>query len=251
MKTPIKKWTSMMLLMAMVMLLPFNALAVATTNGTATENNGVITISGTVTGAVAGQKVTVLVVNDNADINNLAASDIAYVNQVVPSNGNYNLTFTMPVSKRTGTYDVYVGGTNVSTPDDDSFTFATEAPTEAPTAAPVAPTVEMTAKPAVNGANAFYYVMTITLNDGVASDFVVKHYPTTGAGSGEENAKVQEFGTSNISGVTVKLISVLKGIPDGEVNREIATKATLSFTLSGNAGSVTETGTTSLNDLSN
>ena len=250
MKTQIKKWMSIMLVMSVLALFPLNAFATSVTTG-ATNNDGVITISGTVTDAASGQEITILVVQEGADVDNLSPSEIAHVAQVVPTNGEYTVSFTMPVAKRTGTYDVYVGGTNVSTPDDDSFTFATEAPTEAPTAAPVAPTVEMTAKPAVNGANAFYYVMTIVLNDGVASDFVVKHYPTTGTVSGEANAEVQNFGTSNISNATVKLISVLKGIPNAEADRDITTKATLTFTLGGNTDSITQTGHTSLNDTRN
>ena len=93
--------------------------------------------------------------------------------------------------------------------------------------------------------------MTIVLNDGVASDFVVKHYPTMGVGSGEENAQVQDFGTSNISNATVKLISVLKGIPNEEADRDITTTATLTFTLGGNTDLITQTGNTSLNDAKN
>ena len=246
-----KKYLAILLTMMLLLSWTWNVSAAEVTAG-ATENDGVITVSGTVTNAVSGQKVTVLVVEDGATLGSLSASDIVYMNQVTPNgSGAYTLTFTMPVAKRTGTYDVYVGGTAVGTPDDTSFTF----PTEEPTAAPVAPTVGMgSANPAANGANAFYYVMTITLNDGVTTGFTVKHYPTDMATDVENDptlAETQNFNIANISGVNVKLISALKGIPNTEANREITTTATLTFTLGGNTDSITQTGYTSLNDTRN
>lgn len=118
-------------------------------------------------------------------------------------------------------------------------------PTEAPTAAPaVAPTVSMEAKGAANGDNAFYYVISVTLNNGTAEAFTVKHYP---ADRDEAVAKVQNFNISNISGVTAKLVSVLKDIPEAQADRSITTKATLTYTLGGNSASVGAENTTSLN----
>ena len=241
MKTQVKKWMSIMLVMSVLALLPLNAFATSVTTG-ATNNNGEITISGTVTNAVSGQEITVLVVEHGADVDNLSPLEIAHIAQTTPqSNGTYSVSFTMPVAKRTGTYDVYIGGTEVNSPENTSYTFPTEAPT-------TAPEVQLgDAKPAVNGDNAFYYFITITLNDGVATGFNVKHYPTEGTGAGENNAEVQNFTVANISGATVKVISVLRGIPDTEADREIATKATLSYTIGGNAGSVTDTESTTLN----
>lgn len=114
----------------------------------------------------------------------------------------------------------------------------TEAPTAEPTQAPTAPTVDMgSAKPAVNGENAFYYVINVTLNDGTASAFTVKHYPTD---RDEAVADIQNFTVSNISGLTAKLISVLKGIPDTAVAREITSKATLTYTFTGGGGGTAE-----------
>ena len=242
-----KKYLAILLTMA---LLSFAwSASAASVDGTATENNGTITIEGTVTSPVAGQQVTVLVVDDGTNINNLTADKIAYMAQTTSDgNGDYSFTFSMPAHKRVGTYDVYIGGTEVGTPDDTSFTFATEAPTEAPTAAPVAPTVDLaTAKPSVStqNPNAFYYLITITLNDGVASSFVVKHYPTEG--DKESDAAVQTFSTSNISNATVKLISVLKDIPPEAENTSITTKATLSYTIGGNPGTVETSANTTLN----
>jgi len=121
----------------------------------------------------------------------------------------------------------------------------TEAPTEAPTAAPaVAPTVSMEARGAANGDNAFYYVISVTLNNGTAEAFTVKHYP---ADRDEAVAKTQTFNISNISGVTAKLVSVLKDIPAAQADRSITTKATLTYTLGGNSASVGAENTTSLN----
>ena len=229
-----KKYLAILLTMALLLSVAGTVLA-TTVDGTATPNDstGVVTISGSVTGAVSGQQVTVLVVKDGTDIASYTPSDVVYIAQTTSDgSGNYSVSFTMPVAKRTGTYDVYVGATNVGTPDRDSFTFATEAPTATPE--PVAPVVDMaTAKPAVNNSNAFYYFITITLNDGVATGFYVKHYPTS---AGEENAAIQDFGLADISDATIKVISVLKGIPNEEADTPITSKATLSYTIGGNPG---------------
>lgn len=240
-----KKYLAILLTMVLLLSCAYTASA-ASVSGNATESNGTITISGSVTDPANGQNVTVLVVDGNAALNSFTASDVVFMTQVTPTNGAYEVSFTMPQEKRTGTYDIYVGGTEVSTPAGTSYTFPTEAPTETPSAAPAAtPEVDMgNAKPAVNGSNAFYYVMTITLNDGVASSFVVKHYPTEG--DKESDAAVQTFSTSNISNATVKLISVLKDIPPEAENTSITTKATLSYTIGGNPGTVETSENTTL-----
>ena len=121
----------------------------------------------------------------------------------------------------------------------------TAAPTEAPTAAPVAPTVSMTAKASASQTvtDAFYYVINIVLNDGIANTFVVKHFP---ANRDEDVARVQNFTVNNISDAVLKLISVLKDIPEGQEDRDITTKATLTYTLGGNSASVGAENTTSL-----
>lgn len=243
MKKQVKKWMSIVLAMAMLTVLPMSAFAATVTTG-ATENDGVITIEGTVTNAAVGQQITVLVVNENTDISNLSSSDIAYVCQTVPTNGAYSVSFTMPVEKQTGTYDVYVGGTEVGTPDDDSFTFATETPSAAPTTPPA---IDMaTAKPAVNGSNAFYYVVSITLNDGEATAFTAKHYPSDLT---EDDATSDTISLQGIAGTTIKLITVLKDIPDGQEDRSITSKVILTYTIGGNSGTVTDTETTTLNTI--
>ena len=247
MKKQVKQLVTIMLVMA-VLLMPVSAFADPSVSETSSVNGGLVTISGTVDSAVFGQEVTVLVVTGGANIGNLAAGDVAYVIQADTSNDAFSVSFTMPLEKRTGTYDVYIGGTDVSTPAEDELVFTTPVPT-------TPPTIDMgTAKPAVNGANAFYYLMTITLNDGVTTGFNVKHYPSDLATQVEQDATIaknQDFSIANISGTTVKVISVLKDIPNSEADRSITTKATLSFTLGGNTDSITQTGYTSLNDTRN
>ena len=239
-----KKYLAILLTMTLILSAAWSVSATSV-DGTASESNGTVTISGSVSEPVSEQQVTILVVDGGTNINSLTASNIAYVTQAIPdNNGDYEVSFTMPVAKRTGTYDVYVGGTEVSTPTKTDLTYPTEAPT-------TAPEVQLgNAKPAVNGENAFYYFITITLNDGVATGFHVKHYPTDMAAQVETNAELvenQNFTVANISGATVKVISVLKGIPDTEADRPITTKATLTYTIGGNAGSVTDTESTTLN----
>ena len=241
MKTQIKKWMSIMFVISVLALMPLSAFA----SPVATVNNGEITISGTMEGA---REVTVLVVTHGASINNLSASELAYVNQVPAANGAYSLTFTMPEGKRTGTYDVYVGAANAATPDATSYTFPTAAPTEAPSAAPsTPPAIDMaTAKPAVNGSNAFYYVVSITLNDGEATAFTAKHYPSDLT---EDVATSDTISLQGIAGTTIKLITVLKDIPLGQENREITSKVILTYTIGGNPGSVEDSETTTLNQI--
>ena len=216
------------------------SVSAADVSGTASESSGTVTISGTVTDPVANQQVTVLVVEDNTGIANISAENIVYIAQTTAeNNGDYSVSFIMPAGKRTGTYDIYIGGTEVDPPAKTSYTY----PTEVPTTAPVV--VMGDAKPAVNGANAFYYFITITLNDGVATGFNVKHRPSDRP---EEDADTQNFALENIQGATVKVISVLKEIPPLQADREVTSKATLTYTLGGNAGTPVEvTERTSLN----
>ena len=107
---------------------------------------------------------------------------------------------------------------------------------------PVAPVMTVSdAQGAANGENAFYYVINLTLNDGVASALNVKYYPE----GYEESARVQDFNISNISGVTAKLISVLKDIPAAQADRLITTKATFSYAYDcDNTSAVVEKSTT-------
>lgn len=251
-----KKCFAVLLTMVLLCSFAWSTSAATLTVTEPAQNNGVVTISGTVTNDTPEgyrQQVVILVVNDGANVNSLSESDIVYINQTEADNsGNYSLTFTMPVAQQTGTYDVYVGAMDVTPAEETTLDFTTPAPTEAPTADPVAtPEVGLgNAKPAVNGSNAFYYLITITLNDGVTTGFNVKHYPSDLATQVEQNATIaenQDFSIANISGATVKVISVLKDIPNSEADRSITTKATLSFTLGGNASSVTDTETTTLN----
>ena len=193
----------------------------------ATESSGEITISGALMNGGVWQEITVLMVEEGSDLNSLSVDDIVYFYQTIPdSNGDYSVTFTMPAGQQNGTYDIYIGGVGVSQLGHTVY------PTEAPT--PVPPTVDMaTAKPAVNNSNAFYYFITITLNDGVATGFSVKHYPKD---AGEASAVTQDFGLTDISDATIKVISVLKGIPNEEANTRITSKATLTYTVGGNSG---------------
>ena len=202
-----------------------------------------MTISGSVTSPVTGQEVTVLLVPYGTNLATLTPSDIVYVAQTIPdSNGDYEISFTMPVVKRTGTYDVYIGVTEVGTPAKTELTYPTETPTAAPAATP---DVDMaTAKSAVNGANAFYYVVSITLNDGEASAFTVKHYPSDKL---ESEAASDTIDLQGISGTTLRIIAVLKGIPDVEADRSITSKAILTYTIGGNSDTAYDMKTTTLN----
>ena len=248
-----KKCLAILLTWMLLLSLAWSVSAAEVTVG-ATESSGAITISGTMTNGGVWKEITVLMVEEGSELNSLSLDDIVYFYQTVPDgNGDYSVTFTVPAEQQNGTYDIYIGGVGVNQlahtvyPTEEPTVEPTEAPTETPSAAPAAtPEVDMgNAKPAVNGSNAFYYVMTITLNDGVASSFVVKHYPTEG--DKESDAAVQTFSTSNISNATVKLISVLKDIPPEAENTSITTKATLSYTIGGNLGTVETSENTTLN----
>ena len=238
-----KKYLAILLTIALLLSVTQTALG-ASVNGTATPNaaNGVVTVTGRITSQVAGQKIAILIVEYGTDLNSITDEDVVYMDQTISdSNGDYSHSFIMPVAKRTGTYDVYIGATNVETHDQTSLTY----PTEAPTAAPVAPVVDMaTAKPAVNGANAFYYVVSITLNDGEASAFTVKHYPFD---KQESQAASDTISLQGISGTTIKIIAALKGIPDAEADRSITSKAILSYTIGGNSDTTYDMKTTTLN----
>jgi len=241
-----KKYLAILLTVALLFSVAGTALAATATPA----GNGTVTISGTVTGA--GQQVTVLVVEDNTNIASIRATDIVYMVQTASDgNGAYSVSFIMPTEKRNGTYDVYIGTTEAGAPAATDLTYPTEAPTEAPTAAPTAapaatPEVDMgNVKPAANGSNAFYYVISIVVNDGNVTGFNVKHYPSDLT---EEDATTSNFNIENISGTTIKVISALKDIPDGQENRSITSKATLTYTIGGNAGTpIIDTRETTLN----
>lgn len=244
MKYPVRKLFTSLLAVALVMLLPMGALAATTLTGTqAADSGGLVTVSGSVTDAGTGQRVSILIVEDGTNINSLTAAQIVYMAQTTPDgNGDYEVSFTMPVAKRTGTYDVYVGATNVGTPDETDLTYATEAPSTAPTTPPA---IDMaTAKPAVNGSNAFYYVVSITLNDGEATAFTAKHHPSDVP---EDDASSNTISLQGIAGTTIKLITVLKDIPDGQEERYITSKVILTYTIGGNSGVVEDSKETTLN----
>ena len=247
MEITMKKCLAILMTMVLVCSVTWGVSA-ATTDGTAIpNNNGTVTISGSVDGAVSGQQVTVLVVEDNTNLASLTASDVVYLIQTTSDeNGDYSVSFTMPSEKRSGTYDVYIGGTEVSSPHGTDLTYATPEP--------VPPTVSMgSAKLATNGANAFYYFITITLNNGTATNFYVKHYPTAMAeavSTEEPDDPIsisQYLDLNNISNTDIYIISVLKGIPDSEADTYITSTATLTYTLNGVSGTTVNSAETTLN----
>lgn len=158
-------------------------------------------------------------------------------------------SITLTNTKETLLRDVVdrIGFTYVGTPTEAPTEAPTEEPSEAPTATPTtAPTVSLSEpKAAVNGANAFYYVISLALNDGTANTCTVDWYPTDRTSEKASGS----FNLSNISSVAANLIAVLKGIPDLELDRPIKTDVTLTYTVGGNSGSTSATNTTSFNDI--
>ena len=105
---------------------------------------------------------------------------------------------------------------------------------------PVAPVITVSnAKSAYNGEiGAFYYVISLTLNDGTADTLTVSYNPE---GLEETEAVAQNFDIAGISGVTAKFVSVLKGIPEDKKDRTVNTKVTVNYSYDCNAfTSVTE-----------
>ena len=115
-----KKWISGVLAAGVMALVPCGAFAAEVTVNT-TQNDGVVTVAGNVTNASAGQQVTVLVVKKNTVLADLTTADVAYIDQVGAAE-SYSFSFAMPDNMQTGSYDVYVGGTDVETLGTDSFT---------------------------------------------------------------------------------------------------------------------------------
>ncbi len=108
-----KKIISALLTGALLLGLSVGASAATVTAGV-TQANGTITVSGAVSNATTGQQVTVLVVKDGTDLDELVSSDVAYIDQV-SATGNYSVSFQVPTDMNYGAYDVYVGGTQVTT----------------------------------------------------------------------------------------------------------------------------------------
>jgi hypothetical protein len=137
---------SLSVLLVMMLLLSF-AWTVSATDVTATAavNGTEVTVSGTITGGVSNQQITIMVVKGGVARATATESDIAYINQETFTGGSYSFTFEMPDSMTTGTYDAYIGGTGVSPAVKVSFTLgsATEAPTQAPSGATVTGTTDV------------------------------------------------------------------------------------------------------------
>ena len=167
------------------------------------------------------------------------------------ASGNPNQSFfsaleSLSFQQRNSANTLYVDYVKVYEQEEEPTAEPTAEPT--PTPAPVAPTVGMTARPSASQTttNAFYYVINVDLNDGTANSVTVDWYPTDQPG----DKYTHTFTVSNVSGVTAKLISVLKNIPNGQASRELKTDATLTYTLGGSSGLTTgATNTTSLNGV--
>ena len=134
-----KKSLAILLVAVFMLSFAWTASAVSVGTPTATVNGTEVTVTGTITDGASNQQITIMVVTDGVARASATESDIAYINQDTFAGNSYTFTFEMPDSMTTGTYDVYVGGTGVSTPVETSFTLGsspTEAPTEAPTEVP-------------------------------------------------------------------------------------------------------------------
>ena len=209
-------------------------------------------------GNISGYKSSVL--SDGIDMDIVWDTALGTANvTVIISGREYNFAWNPGVIAANQTYGkLKIGGdTSTVTITDLSVTevtpeptaVPTEAPTPTPTPAPVAPEVDMgTAVKAANGANAFYYVINITLNDGTPSSFEVTYHPKEGPGA-SDTTPAQVYSFTEMNNVAVKLISVLKRIPSGELDREIVCDTTLTYTFGVNpGGTIVQSATSSYND---
>ena len=156
-------------------------------------------------------------------------------------------TLTFAVPKGTAkVYTVTATPNGVFDNDLNELSFTADSASVTVAAASVEPTISLgKAQKAVNGAKAFYYVFTMDLNDATAKEATVSYYPQD---KGNSVAKTQTFRVSDISGVTAKVISIVKNLPETQLDRQITADATLSYSLNGTDGYVTVTATTSYND---
>lgn len=128
-----KKLSKILLVMAMSLVLVFAMMTVASAAtiesveaGVAADAGRTISVTVEYGSPEAAQQSTVLVVKSGTALATLQDSDIKYIDQEAVSDTAVTYTFKLLEADRTGTYDVYVGGTGVDAPDSTSFSFDTK-----------------------------------------------------------------------------------------------------------------------------
>ncbi len=129
-----KKFGKIFLITAIAVIALFAMMTVASaattitdvTASVATEEGRLITITVTYDNPESAQQSTILVVPSSVESVALVTdSDIKYIDQEAVSGNTATYSFKLLESDRTGTYNVYVGGTSVDAPSDTSFSFDT------------------------------------------------------------------------------------------------------------------------------
>ncbi|MBQ3110059.1 MAG: hypothetical protein IJC69_02840 [Clostridia bacterium] len=128
-----KKLSKILLVMALALTVFFAMMAVASAAtiesveaGVAADAGRTISVTVEYGSPEAAQQSTVLVVKSGTALATLQDSDIKYIDQEAVSDTAVTYTFKLLEADRTGTYDVYVGGTGVDAPEDTSFSFDTK-----------------------------------------------------------------------------------------------------------------------------
>lgn len=128
-----KKLSKILLVMALTLTVFFAMMAVASAAtiesveaGVAADAGRTISVTVEYGSPEAAQQSTVLVVKSGTALATLQDSDIKYIDQEAVSDTAVTYTFKLLEADRTGTYDVYVGGTGVDAPEDTSFSFDTK-----------------------------------------------------------------------------------------------------------------------------
>lgn len=128
-----KKLSKILLVMALALTVFFAMMAVASAAtiesveaGVAADAGRTISVTVEYGSPEAAQQSTVLVVKSGTALATLQDSDIKYIDQEAVNDTTVTYTFKLLEADRTGTYDVYVGGTGVDAPEDTSFSFDTK-----------------------------------------------------------------------------------------------------------------------------
>ncbi len=128
-----KKLSKILLVMALTLVVFFAMMAVASAAtiksveaGVAADEGRTISVTVEYGSPEAAQQSTVLVVKSGTALATLQDSDIKYIDQEAVNDTTVTYTFKLLEADRTGTYDVYVGGTGVDAPEDTSFSFDTK-----------------------------------------------------------------------------------------------------------------------------
>ncbi len=128
-----KKISKILLVMAMTLVVLFAMMTIASAAtiesveaGVAADEGRTISVTVEYGSPEAAQQSTVLVVKSGTSLATLQDSDIKYIDQEAVTDTAVTYTFKLLEADRTGTYDVYVGGTGVDAPESTSFSFDTK-----------------------------------------------------------------------------------------------------------------------------